>query len=39
VQFGGKLADFGVQILFRALNKEDLNRELVKSEYTVIKFD
>ena len=26
VQFGGKLPDFGIQILFRAINKGDLNR-------------
>ena len=26
VQFGGKLPDFGVQILFRIMKKADLNR-------------
>lgn len=39
VQFGGQLPDFGVQILFRAMSKADLNRELIKSEHTVIHFD
>jgi zinc finger protein len=38
VQFGGKLPDFGVQMLFRVMRREDLNRELIKSEHTVIHF-
>jgi zinc finger protein len=39
VQFAGKLSDFGVEILFRVMNKSDLNRELVKSEHSVIRFE
>jgi zinc finger protein len=39
VQFGGKLPDFGVNIFFRVMSKEDLNRELIKSEFTVIHFE
>lgn len=38
VQFAGKLQDFGVDILFRVMDKNDLNRELVKSEHSVIRF-
>ena len=39
VQFAGRLSDFGIQILFRAMNKADLNREVVKSEHSVIRFE
>jgi zinc finger protein len=39
VQFAGKLQDFGVDILFRVMDKNDLNRELVKSEHSVIRFE
>lgn len=39
VQFGGKLPDFGVEILFRVMSKADLNRELIKSEHSVIYFE
>jgi zinc finger protein len=39
VQFAGKLCDFGVEILFRAIDKKDLNRELIKSEHSVIHFE
>ena len=38
VQFAGKLQDFGVDILFRVMDKNDMNRELVKSEHSVIRF-
>ena len=36
VQFAGELPDYGVDILFRVMSPEDLNRELVKSEFTKI---
>lgn len=39
VQFAGKLSDFGVNILFRVMEKKDLNRELIKSEHSIIHFD
>jgi len=39
VQFAGRLSDFGIEILFRAMSKADLNREVVKSEHSVIRFE
>lgn len=36
VQFAGRLPDFGVEILFRCLHPEDLNRELIRSEFCTI---
>jgi C4-type Zn-finger protein len=39
VQFAGKLADFGVEVLFRVMDKKDLNRELIKSEHSVVRFE
>ena len=31
VQFAGKLPDLGVEILYKCLKPEDLNREVIKS--------
>jgi zinc finger protein len=36
VQFAGRLPDLGVEILFRCLQAEDLNREIVRSEYSTL---
>lgn len=36
VQFAGKLPDYGLQILFKALSKVDLNREIILSEHAKI---
>lgn len=36
VQFAGELPDFGVDILFRAMQKQDINREIIKSEFAQI---
>lgn len=36
VQFGGDLPDYGINILFRAMKPEDLNREVIKSEHAKI---
>jgi len=37
VQFGGKLADFGVRFTLKVLNSKDMNRSVVKSEYATIR--
>jgi zinc finger protein len=37
VQFGGKLADTGVQYIFRVTNPRALNRSVVKSEFATIR--
>ena len=39
VQFAGELPDFGVDILFRAMNPSDLNREVVTSEHAKVWFE
>lgn len=36
VQFAGELPDYGVDIFFRAMSPEDLNREIIKSEHAKI---
>lgn len=37
IQFAGQLPDYGVEILFKAMNKADLNREIIISEHARIK--
>ena len=39
VQFAGKLPDYGVSISFRVLSKQDINREIIKSEHLKIYFE
>jgi len=39
VQFAGRLPDYGVEILFRCLAVEDLNREVIKSEHCTIEIE
>jgi zinc finger protein len=39
VQFAGRLPDYGVEILFRCLAPEDLNREIIKSEHCSIEME
>ena len=39
VQFCGELPSHGIKISFKAINPEDLNREVVKSEHAVLKFE
>lgn len=36
VQFAGELPDYGLEILFKAMQAEDLNREIIKSEHAKI---
>ena len=39
VQFAGTLPDYGVEIMFRLMEKVDLNREVIKSEHAVVRFE
>ena len=39
VQFAGKLPDLGVEILYKCLKPEDLNREVIKSQFSQIFFE
>ena len=36
VQFAGKLPDYGVEIVFKALGKDDINREIIISDHAKI---
>lgn len=33
MQFAGKLPEYGIEILFKIINKADLNREIIISDY------
>ena len=37
VQFGGKLADFGVKYILKVTEAASMNRSIVKSEYATIR--
>lgn len=37
VQFGGKLADFGVKYILKVTDAASMNRSIVKSEYATIR--
>jgi len=39
VQFAGRLPDFGVEILFRCLHINDMDREVIKSDHCIITFE
>lgn len=39
VQFAGRLPDLGVEVLFRCLKPEDLNRDLIRSEHCTLWFE
>ena len=36
VQFAGRLPDLGVEVLFRCLKREDLDREIIRSEHCTL---
>jgi zinc finger protein len=39
VQFAGRLPDYGVEILFRCLGQQDLNREVIRSEHCSLEIE
>jgi zinc finger protein len=39
IQFAGTLPDYGVNIMFRIMNKDDLNRDVIRSEFAKITFE
>ena len=39
MQFAGRLPDLGVEILFRCLQPEDLDREIIRSEFCTLRIE